>query len=87
VQPAGLRRDRTAIKAAAVAADEKEEKMRVLTPYELSMMTRPELNAMLCQIAAQVPHLPANSAQLRIAHANLQAIRRAMLPRPGGPRP
>lgn len=61
--------------------------MRVLTPYELSMMTRPELDAMLRRIASDLPHLPEGSADLRAAHANLQAIRRALMPRPGGPRP
>lgn len=67
-------------------------KMRVLTPYELSMMTRPELEAMLCRIAKELPRLPVNSPELRAAHANLQAIRRKLAspqPRPGGfsPRP
>ncbi len=59
--------------------------MRVLTPYELSTMTRPELDAMLRRIAAELPALPAGSADLRIAHVNLQALRRALAPRPGGP--
>jgi transketolase len=59
--------------------------MRVLTPYELSMMTRPALIAMLQRIASELPHLPEGSADLRAAHANLQAIRRALARRPGGP--
>jgi hypothetical protein len=60
--------------------------MRVLTPYELSMMTRPALETMLQHIAKELPYLPANSAELRTAHANLQAIRRALsMPRPSGP--
>lgn len=64
--------------------------MRVLTPFELSMMTRAELDALLCRIAQELPHLAEGSAALRAAHANLQAIRRALAaPRPGsfGPRP
>jgi hypothetical protein len=59
--------------------------MRVLTPYELSTMTRPEMNAMLARIAADLPMLPIGSPELRIAHVNLQALRRALAPRPSGP--
>lgn len=64
--------------------------MRVLTPYELSMMTRAELVALLCRIAQELPHLAEGSAELRAAHANLQAIRKALAPprpRSFGPRP
>jgi len=72
----------------SAAGNEKEEKMRVLTPYELAQMSRPELDAMLRRIAAELPLLPEGSATLRAAHANLQAIRKALAPRPGfGPRP
>ena len=60
--------------------------MRMLTPYELSMMTRPELDAMLRRIAQELTNLPEGSADLRAAHVNLQNIRRALAPRPGGPR-
>lgn len=62
--------------------------MRVLTQYKLSRMTRTELNAMLRSIAEQLPRLPAESAELRTAHTNLQNIRWALtLPQPGfGPR-
>jgi hypothetical protein len=62
--------------------------MRVLTQYELSRMTRTELNATLRSIAEQLPRLPAGSAELRTAHTNLQNIRRALTPpQPGiGPR-
>ena len=61
--------------------------MRVLTRYELSTMTRPEMNAMLARIAAELPMMPLGSPDLRVAHMNLQALRRALAPRPGGPRP
>jgi hypothetical protein len=61
--------------------------MRVLTPYELAMMTRTELDAMFRRIAAELALLPEGSAELRAAHANLQAIRLRLAPRPGGPRP
>jgi hypothetical protein len=61
--------------------------MRVLTPYELAQMSRPELDGMLQRIAAELPHLAEGSAELRAAHANLQGIRRALAPKPGfGPR-
>lgn len=59
--------------------------MRVLTAYELSTMTRPEMNAMLARIAADLPMLPIGSPELRIAHVNLQAPRRALAPKPSGP--
>jgi hypothetical protein len=48
-------------------------------------MTRPEMNAMLARIAADLPMLPIGSPELRIAHVNLQALRRALAPRPSGP--
>jgi hypothetical protein len=68
-----------------------EKMMRVLTPDELAMMTRTELDAMLRHIAQQLPYLPVNSPELRTAQANLQAIRRQLTapPRPNGlgPRP
>lgn len=62
--------------------------MRVLTPYELSMMTKAELDTVLCRILQDLPHLAEGSAERRAAHANLQAIRSALAdPRPGGPAP
>ena len=64
--------------------------MRVLNPYELATMTRPELEAALRRIAQELPTLAEDSPDLRAAHVNQQAIRRALAgPRPGsfGPRP
>jgi hypothetical protein len=53
-------------------------------------MTRPELEAALRRIAQELPTLAEDSPDLRAAHVNQQAIRRALAgPRPGsfGPRP
>jgi hypothetical protein len=61
--------------------------MRILSQTELSRCTRGELSTLLNTIAAQLPQLPAGSAELRTAHANLQAIRQALAPVPGSPRP
>jgi hypothetical protein len=61
--------------------------MRILSQSELSHCTRGELSALLNSIAQELPHLPSGSAELRTAHANLQNIRRALVPPPGGPRP
>jgi hypothetical protein len=52
--------------------------MRVITQAEISQLTRPEALALLRRIAAELPNLPAGSAELRNAHANLQNIRRAL---------
>ena len=60
--------------------------MRILSQTELSRCTKGELSALLNSIAMQLPILPSGSAELRTAHANLQAIRRALAPRPAGPR-
>lgn len=61
--------------------------MRALTQNEIARMTRTELTAMLHGIAMQLPGLPEGSHELRIAHYNLQTIRRALAPKPGfGPR-
>lgn len=60
--------------------------MRMLTPGELSRMTRTELMALLRRIAAELPAMREGSNELRNAHANLMNIRRA-LARPAGPRP
>jgi hypothetical protein len=55
--------------------------MRVMSQTELARCTRGELNAILRIIASELPRLAENSAELRAAHANLQAIRR-LLARP-----
>lgn len=60
--------------------------MRVLTPGELSRMTRTELTALLRRIATDLPTMREGSHELRDAHANLMNIRRA-LARPTGPAP
>lgn len=56
--------------------------MRVLTQTELKRLSKPELMVLLQQIAADLPHLPEGSHELRIAHANLATIRQALTPRP-----
>lgn len=59
----------------------------MLTQNELMRLSRIELMALLRRIAAELPDLPANSPELRIAHVNLHEIRRA-LPLPSvAPRP
>lgn len=63
------------MKAAMVAAESKEENMRILTQGELSRFTRIELMALLRRIAGEVPGLPEGSIELRNAHANLHNIR------------
>ncbi len=61
--------------------------MRVLTPGELSRMTRPELMALLRRIATDLPAMREDSHELRDAHANLVNIRRALArPLTPGPR-
>ena len=61
--------------------------MGVISQTELMRLTRTELMVLLRKIAGKLAGLPAGSAELRIAHANLQNIRRA-LARPGpGPQP
>jgi hypothetical protein len=61
-----------------------EEEMRVMSQAELARCTRDELNALLRQIAAELPHLAEGSSALRNAHINLQNIRRALArPQPG----
>jgi hypothetical protein len=55
-----------------------EENMRVMSQSELLRLSRAELNVLLHKIACDLPHLPASSAELRNAHANLQNIRRAL---------
>jgi hypothetical protein len=68
----------SAKKAAAVAAGQKEETMRVLSQYELACCMKAELSLLLNQIAGELPHLPEGSTSLRNAHINLQNIRRAL---------
>ena len=63
-----------------------DETMRVLTPTELSRMTRTELMALLRKISAALPDLRGGSAELQGAHANLMNIRRALV-RPPMPAP
>jgi hypothetical protein len=55
-----------------------EEKMRLLSQSELLRLTRAELSVLLQQIVCELPTLPAGSAELRNAHANLQNIRKAL---------
>jgi len=59
--------------------------MRLLTSYEITKMTKPELHTLLRSIAATLPALAYGSEELRVAHANLEVLRRALAPRP--PRP
>lgn len=63
--------------------------MRVLTQTELSRLTRGELLALLHRIAQTLPDLADGSAQLGIAHSNLQNIRRALSQtrQPASPKP
>lgn len=56
--------------------------MRVLTQIELKRLSKPELMVLQQQIATALPHLPEGSHDLRIAHANLAAIRLALTPHP-----
>jgi hypothetical protein len=42
---------------------------------------------MLARIAAELPMMPIGSPELRVVHVNLQALHRALAPRPGGPHP
>lgn len=65
-----------------------EEQMRVISQAELARLSRTELQVLRRQIVEQLPMLPAGSHELRIAHANLTTIRKAlamMLPQPRGP--
>ena len=52
--------------------------MRVLTQTELMRLSRAELMVLLRRIASELPDLPVNLHELRIAHANLHEIRRAL---------
>lgn len=52
--------------------------MRALSPNELSRLTRLELHALLRRIAAELLDYPEGSHELRVAHANLHAIRAAL---------
>jgi hypothetical protein len=55
-----------------------EENMRVLSQAELARCTKSELHTLLRVIASELPHLAENSQELRVAHFNLQNIRRAL---------
>jgi hypothetical protein len=55
-----------------------EEKMRVLSQAEIARCTKSELHALLRVIASEVPHMPENSPELRVAHFNLHNIRTAL---------
>lgn len=52
--------------------------MRILSQAELARCTRGELQALLHTTASELPHLAEGSSALRAAHANLEAIRRAL---------
>jgi hypothetical protein len=65
-------------KAAAVAAGTMEEKMRVLSHFELQRLSRNELMVILRKIASELTALPEGSAELRNAHTNLTNIRAAL---------
>lgn len=49
--------------------------MRVISQSDLLRASRPELYAMLREIASAIPYLPEGSHELRIAHNNLYNIR------------
>jgi hypothetical protein len=55
-----------------------EEKMRVLSHFELQRLSRNELMVILRKIASELTALPEGSAELRNAHANLTNIRAAL---------
>lgn len=62
--------------------------MRVILQAELARLSRIELQVLLRQIAEQLPMLPEGSHELRVAHANLTTIRKALMtvwPQPRGP--
>ena len=52
--------------------------MRVLSQAEIARCTKSELHALLRVIASEVPHMPENSPELRVAHFNLHNIRTAL---------
>ena len=59
--------------------------MRTLSLAELSRLSKPELLVLLRTIAAELPRLREGSPELRAAHQNLLAIRKALTrpcPRP-----
>jgi hypothetical protein len=63
-------------KAAAVAAGTMEEKMRVLSHFELQRLSRNELMVIQRQILSELTALPEGSPELRNAHHNLHNIRK-----------
>src|SRR5664279_5156734 len=69
---ARCRRRRAVLKkAAAVAAGTMEEKMRVLSNFELQRLSRNELMVIMRKIASELTALPEGSVELRNAHHNL----------------
>jgi hypothetical protein len=54
-----------------------------MSQTELMRLTRTELLVLQRQFAGELPKLAAGSHELRIAHANLQNIRKASLVDPG----
>jgi hypothetical protein len=55
-----------------------EEKMRVLSHFELQRLSRNELMVIMRKIASELTALPEGSAELRNAHHNLHNIRKAI---------
>ena len=60
--------------------------MRVLAETELKRLSQAELMVLLRKFAEALPDLPEDSPELRIAHANLFNIRRALARPAPGPR-
>jgi hypothetical protein len=56
-----------------------EEKMRVLSNFELQRLSRSELMVIQRQILSELTSLPEGSPELRAAHFNLHNIRRALV--------
>jgi hypothetical protein len=52
--------------------------MRVISQSELLRLSRAELSVLLHRIVCELPYLPENSPELRVAHFNLQCIRAAL---------
>jgi hypothetical protein len=55
-----------------------EEKMRVLSNFELQRLSRNELMVIMRKIASELTALPAGSVEVRNAHYNLHNIRKAI---------
>ncbi|WOH68637.1 hypothetical protein [Bradyrhizobium sp. BWA-3-5] len=52
--------------------------MRVISQSELLRLRSTELSALLHRIVCELPNLPEDSHELRVAHANLLSIRKAL---------